>query len=1825
MRNFKLHFHPLLVVIVLLSLIIATPALAVVPAPAPAAAPAAGALTCEVLQPAASVGADAYIKQDKQDERRGGDNELRVKTESGKLNRSLLRFDLSGLPAGSLIASATLSLWVKEVRDGNATINAHKLTNSWTEAEVTWKARDKAANQLWSTLGGDYNAVLIDSEAVVKDVKNYWALWNLTAAAQDWLTNPAANYGVILESPVTSPKNETKFKSSDDGTASQRPNLEICYSTGLTLTPDNNGIGAAGNTRSYAHVATIGQTTGNFTFGASSNQGWTTRVYQDLNGNGVKEVGDTLIVGALALGPNVSFPILVEIDVPAGAAIGTSDVTTVTVAKQGSGLTASALDRTQVGGPLSLQPNHDNYAVAGTVLFYGHTLTNTNGQYDCYAVAATSSEGWTVLLWNDLNKNGVHETVNPNEPALASPVCLNPGQTQYLVAEVQVPGGAAAGVVDVTTITATSANQPSKFDTATDITRVFVNDPPVIDGKYDDIYSLSPDASEVCYNANGVLFGKLATFYQASGSSVYMVLAIDKDFVDNTYGVNAIGWPGGHSFGNLTGSDHAQFLGYDANDNLVLDFELDYITSTTINAAHPSGYASLGVTGGEGDMNLGSAANITAWGTSHDYDLNQTGYCAGGVCTSLGTDLEDDSPATDAFYTPNPTYPDWIYDVIYEVQINKTAFGAAGFGSLDVPYIHASPSKLGTNTIYAEPGVCPGEIGDTVWHDVDHDGLQEAGEPGLSGVTVKLYRDNGDGVLTGADTLVGTQTTNVNGKYLFQNLTPDDYLVSVDENTVPAGYTITTFNNPTPIISLGEGESYLEADFGYSEPFAELAIEKTLLNEGGIFAGEDVEFSIKVSNTGSTVITSLPLEDYYDPTFLSFLSASPTTVDANDDGILNWSDLTQAGPAGFGVDLLPGQSFTVALTFTAVGSTMGQPLALDAQSFGPAADAVVDGLLDPGYAFTAHFTSPPADANGNLYLMEGASACYWAFVVDRAFNSNVYADSDAAYLTQDGWSSHKFGDLLGSDHAVFSISYPGGSRSITLDLLNGATGAWTSGFTGKDSSSSTPNPAGSTAMTSLHWNLENSNWNGGVWGDPIKHSPPYNYNQTSGEYWEWNVIYEFSVPKSATGGVCGTTTLASAHTSPSKFDANDATLGDRVWQDTDRDGVQDGGEPGLPGVTVNLYQGATLVRTIVTEPGTTGYYLFGNLAAGSYTVRVDETTVPANYALTSGNMPLNVSLSNGQDFTTADFGYYFTGDGVIGDRVFYDVDGSGLPDGGVEPGLNGVVVNLYQGACPGAGAPLRTQTTAGNGSYLFQFLAAGNYCVNVDESTLPAGVNLTTANEPQPVTLATNNSSYLTADFGYRVEEPDRTCDLASVTDARDSRGVKPAAVYDDACAKIQAAGSIGDYVWNDINGNGQQDDGANRGFNGVTVRLYQDDGDHVFEPGTGDTLKASQDTAGDGAYSFEDLAPAGYWVDVDEGDLPGYNFIPGPDSGPEPHYVNLGPNQAYQDADFGYAGRGNISGTVFFDWDEDGQQGLGEDGIPNTQVCLYRDTDNDGLVDPGSNPIACQNTLQDGSYLFTSQLPGDYLVVETPPPGLQNTTPIIRDVLLIVVGSSGSAPDNDFGHVLFGSIGDFAYLDSNGNGQQDLGENLGIAGVPVTVRNVSTLEETTVSTNATGVYIVGDLAPGVYEVSVPASLPGLARTTSVPHTVNLVLGQNYVLADFGYIAPTAVQLASFTAATTGAGVSVRWTTSYEQAQDGFRVWRATSADGAYQSVSGVITAAGNETGASYEWVDESAGQGVFWYKLQSLADGQFFGPVSNAPDQPAALRLFTPLIFRRH
>src|SRR5262249_4677545 len=75
-------------------------------------------------------------------------------------------------------------------------------------------------------------------------------------------------------------------------------------------------------------------------------------------------------------------------------------------------------------------------------------------------------------------------------------------------------------------------------------------------------------------------------------------------------------------------------------------------------------------------------------------------------------------------------------------------------------------------------------LGDFVWLDSNSNGLQDAGEPGIAGVTVQLM----DG--TGTNVLAST-TTNASGLYSFTNLMPGPYVVRF---VSPAGYQLTTAN-----------------------------------------------------------------------------------------------------------------------------------------------------------------------------------------------------------------------------------------------------------------------------------------------------------------------------------------------------------------------------------------------------------------------------------------------------------------------------------------------------------------------------------------------------------------------------------------------------------------------------------------------------------------------------------------------------------------------------------------------------------------------------------------------------------------------------------------------------------------------------------------------------------------------------------------------------------------------------------------------------------------------------------------------------------------------
>ncbi|MBP9073314.1 MAG: Ig-like domain-containing protein [Caldilineaceae bacterium] len=110
--------------------------------------------------------------------------------------------------------------------------------------------------------------------------------------------------------------------------------------------------------------------------------------------------------------------------------------------------------------------------------------------------------------------------------------------------------------------------------------------------------------------------------------------------------------------------------------------------------------------------------------------------------------------------------------------------------------------------------------------------------------------------------------------------------------------------------------------------------------------------------------------------------------------------------------------------------------------------------------------------------------------------------------------------------------------------------------------------------------------------------------------------------------------------------ASNASIGNFIWHDRDLDGIQDVGEPGIDGVLVELLDATnTVIATKVTFGG--GGYLFDNLAAGNYQVRVATTNFGVGYPLHSfvftsgayGPNPYPVALAASQAFEFADFGY----------------------------------------------------------------------------------------------------------------------------------------------------------------------------------------------------------------------------------------------------------------------------------------------------------------------------------------------------------------------------------------------------------------------------------------------------------------------------------------------------------------------------------------------------------------------------------------------------------
>ncbi|XXX78682.1 DNRLRE domain-containing protein [Sorangium sp. So ce134] len=164
---------------------------------------------------------------------------------SGVDKSCLLMWTLSGIPAGSTVQSASITL---QVTDGSSnTYNLYEVKRSWSEPQVTWNNATSTA--AWATAGAMGST---DRGSLVGSVTGSAGSRTITlnaagvALVQAWVDG-TSNNGIIIAS--SSNTDGIDFASSEHATAAQRPKLTITY---------GSSSGTGGSTDPGLLVAFIG-------------------------------------------------------------------------------------------------------------------------------------------------------------------------------------------------------------------------------------------------------------------------------------------------------------------------------------------------------------------------------------------------------------------------------------------------------------------------------------------------------------------------------------------------------------------------------------------------------------------------------------------------------------------------------------------------------------------------------------------------------------------------------------------------------------------------------------------------------------------------------------------------------------------------------------------------------------------------------------------------------------------------------------------------------------------------------------------------------------------------------------------------------------------------------------------------------------------------------------------------------------------------------------------------------------------------------------------------------------------------------------------------------------------------------------------------------------------------------------------------------------------------------------------------------------------------------------------------------------------------------
>ena len=248
-----------------------------------------------------------------------------------------------------------------------------------------------------------------------------------------------------------------------------------------------------------------------------------------------------------------------------------------------------------------------------------------------------------------------------------------------------------------------------------------------------------------------------------------------------------------------------------------------------------------------------------------------------------------------------------------------------------------------------------GSIGDFLWWDIDKDGRQDAGEPGINGVTVNIFPNaNCTGAPSQTTTTANGGSPATDGFYQFGGLGAGTFCLEIlstefDANgtlenwigspkdaasvpdTLDSDADVTTHRITSIVIEPVAGtQNDTTRDFGFFKNSGHTLTKARVTDptSTGVRVNEPISFTITVVNTGTTWLSAIPISDTFDTNYIQFLSANIGGVNTSPDITVTngltvtkqWNDITGAGV------LAPGATIQLVVFYVGVGDTTVLPV-----------------------------------------------------------------------------------------------------------------------------------------------------------------------------------------------------------------------------------------------------------------------------------------------------------------------------------------------------------------------------------------------------------------------------------------------------------------------------------------------------------------------------------------------------------------------------------------------------------------------------------------------------------------------------------------------------------------------------------------------------------------------------------------------------------------------------------------------------------------------------------------------------------------------------------